>query len=150
MVVLEGISNHDNVGGVFRNATALGASCVLLDETCADPLYRKSIRVSMGASLQVPFVHVDSTADAIAPLRTDGVTVLALTPLFTMMTMWVIERAAPGLVKPENLNALSITGAGVVVAGSMLVALSPAASRSRTRSSAQPAKVAPFDGGNAA
>ncbi len=58
--------------------------------------------------------------------------VLTLTPLFTMMTMWVIERAAPGLVAPENLNALSITGAGVVVAGSMLVALSPKARSPRS------------------
>jgi drug/metabolite transporter (DMT)-like permease len=53
--------------------------------------------------------------------------VLALTPLFTMMTMWVVEHTAPGLLKPEQLNLLSITGAGVVVAGSMLVALSPKA-----------------------
>jgi drug/metabolite transporter (DMT)-like permease len=51
---------------------------------------------------------------------------LALTPLFTMMSMWVIERAAPGLVRPEQLNLLSFVGAGVVVAGSMLVALGSA------------------------
>jgi drug/metabolite transporter (DMT)-like permease len=53
--------------------------------------------------------------------------VLALTPLFTMMTMWLVEHTVPGLVKPEQLNLLSIGGAGVVVAGSMLVALSPKA-----------------------
>jgi len=58
--------------------------------------------------------------------------ILTLTPLFTMMTMWVIERAAPGLVRPEQLNVLSFVGAGVVVAGSMLVALrSPKPSAAR-------------------
>jgi drug/metabolite transporter (DMT)-like permease len=48
---------------------------------------------------------------------------LTLTPLFTMMTMWVLERVAPGLLRPEQLNLLSFVGAGVVVAGSMLAAL---------------------------
>jgi drug/metabolite transporter (DMT)-like permease len=63
---------------------------------------------------------------------------LALTPLFTMMTMWVIERAAPDLVRPEQLNALSFAGAGVVVAGSMLVALGNAKTKTA---------VAPPEGG---
>jgi drug/metabolite transporter (DMT)-like permease len=55
--------------------------------------------------------------------------VLALTPLFTMMTMWVMERAAPGLVRPEQLNVLSLGGAGMVVGGSMLVALAGKSAR---------------------
>jgi len=55
--VLIGLSNHDNVGGCFRNAAALGTSAVLLDETCCDPLYRKAIRVSSGAALSLPFAH---------------------------------------------------------------------------------------------
>jgi drug/metabolite transporter (DMT)-like permease len=63
---------------------------------------------------------------------------LTLTPLFTMMTMWVIERAAPGLVRPEQLNALSFAGAGVVVAGSMLVALGNAKAKT---------EAAPTEGG---
>ncbi len=53
-VVCCGISNHDNIGAIFRNAAALGADAVLLDETCCDPLYRKALRVSVGAVLAVP------------------------------------------------------------------------------------------------
>ncbi len=55
VLVLVGISNHDNVGAIFRNAAAFGAGAVLLDATCCDPLYRKAIRVSVGATLKVPF-----------------------------------------------------------------------------------------------
>src|SRR5690606_6667624 len=55
ILVLAGISNHDNVGSIFRNAAAFGADAVLLDGQCCDPLYRKSIRVSVGAALRVPF-----------------------------------------------------------------------------------------------
>ena len=55
VVVLCGISNHDNVGSIFRNAAAFEADCVLMDETCCDPLYRKAIRVSVGSVLSVPF-----------------------------------------------------------------------------------------------
>ena len=51
---LVGLANHDNVGGIFRNAAAFGADAVLLDETSCDPLYRKAIRVSVGAALIVP------------------------------------------------------------------------------------------------
>lgn len=57
VVVLEAIANHDNVGGIFRNGLALGADAVLLDGRSADPLYRKAIRVSMGATLRLPFAR---------------------------------------------------------------------------------------------
>ena len=57
VVALVGISNHDNIGAIFRNAAAFGADAVLLDETCCDPLYRKAIRVSVGAALKVPFAN---------------------------------------------------------------------------------------------
>ena len=58
IVCLFGVSNHDNVGGVFRNAAAFGARAVLLDGACCDPLYRKAIRVSVGATLTVPFARI--------------------------------------------------------------------------------------------
>jgi tRNA G18 (ribose-2'-O)-methylase SpoU len=58
LVVLDGVTNADNVGGVFRNAAAFGAGGVLLSPTCCDPLYRKAIRTSMGATLQMPFARV--------------------------------------------------------------------------------------------
>lgn len=80
VVVMEDLSNHDNVGGVFRNALAFGAEGVLLGPRCCDPLYRKSIRVSMGAALRVPFARGREWAEVVTALRAAGYTLLALTP----------------------------------------------------------------------
>jgi tRNA G18 (ribose-2'-O)-methylase SpoU len=80
VVVLVGISNHDNVGAIFRNAAAFGADAVVLDETSCDPLYRKAIRVSVGAALKVPFVREGSAGSAVATLNEAGFSVLALSP----------------------------------------------------------------------
>ena len=79
IVVLFGVSNHDNVGGVFRNAAAFGADAVLLDGACCDPLYRKSIRVSVGGALTVAFARLPD-GDPIALLERHGFTCLALSP----------------------------------------------------------------------
>jgi tRNA G18 (ribose-2'-O)-methylase SpoU len=80
LVMLEHVTNADNVGGVFRNAAAFGADAVLLGPTCTDPLYRKAIRTSMGAALVVPFARVDSCPEAIVELRAKGFGCVALTP----------------------------------------------------------------------
>jgi tRNA G18 (ribose-2'-O)-methylase SpoU len=80
VVVLFGIANHDNIGGVFRNAAAFGAAGVLIDPTCCDPLYRKAIRVSVGAALSLPFARLAPDEDPIALLRRHGYTPLALSP----------------------------------------------------------------------
>ena len=80
VVVLFGIANHDNIGGVFRNAAAFGASAVLLDATCCDPLYRKAIRVSVGAALTVPFARFAPDEDPVELLLAYGFTPLALSP----------------------------------------------------------------------
>lgn len=80
LVALDGASNPDNVGGVLRVAHALGADAVLLSPDCCDPLYRKAIRVSMGAALGLPWARVASLADALAGLRAAGFTLLGLTP----------------------------------------------------------------------
>ena len=63
VVVLVGLANHDNVGAVFRNAAAFGAAAVLLDADCCDPLYRKAIRVSVGAALDIPFARLAPGSD---------------------------------------------------------------------------------------
>lgn len=76
VVVLEAVNDHENVGSVFRSAAAFGAGAVLLDDRTADPLYRRSVRVSLGHVLRVPFARVDSIAD----VRDRGYTTLALTP----------------------------------------------------------------------
>jgi tRNA G18 (ribose-2'-O)-methylase SpoU len=80
LVVLEGVNNPDNVGGVFRNAMAFGAGGVLLSPGCSDPLYRKAIRVSMGGTLVVPFAHAAPWPDALARLGERGFTIVALAP----------------------------------------------------------------------
>jgi len=80
VVVLEGLTNHDNVGAIFRNAAALGAAGILLDAATCDPLYRKAIRVSVGACLVVPYARDTRVADTIVSLKTHGFHVMALTP----------------------------------------------------------------------
>lgn len=80
LVVLDGVGNADNVGGVFRNAAAFGAGGVLLSPSCCDPLYRKAIRTSMGAVLQVPYAIADQWPENVAQLRERGFTTVALTP----------------------------------------------------------------------
>lgn len=80
VVALVGIANHDNMGGIFRNAAAFGADAVLLDETSCDPLYRKAIRVSVGAALTVPFARTGSAATLLGVLEAAGFETVALTP----------------------------------------------------------------------
>lgn len=80
LLVAIGLANHDNTGACFRNAAALGASAVLLDETSCDPLYRKSIRVSSGAALTLPFAHSGDGASILAALADAGFTPWLLTP----------------------------------------------------------------------
>jgi tRNA G18 (ribose-2'-O)-methylase SpoU len=82
LVVLEAVTNADNVGGVFRNAAAFGADGVLLSPTCCDPLYRKAIRTSMGAALRVGFARADAEdwPGVLKRVRRAGFTIVALTP----------------------------------------------------------------------
>jgi tRNA G18 (ribose-2'-O)-methylase SpoU len=77
---LFGIANHDNMGGIFRNAAAFGAGAVLLDPTCCDPLYRKAIRTSVGAALTTPFARLGPGQDMVALLARHGFEALALSP----------------------------------------------------------------------
>jgi tRNA G18 (ribose-2'-O)-methylase SpoU len=80
VVGLSAIANHDNMGGIFRNAAAFGVDAVLLDADCCDPLYRKAIRVSVGAALTTPFARLPSGADLVATLAAAGFEVVALSP----------------------------------------------------------------------
>jgi len=111
LVALESLSNHDNVGGVFRNALAFGASGVVLSPGCADPHYRKAIRVSMGAALRVPFAHAEPWADSLARLNRAGFTVVALTPAPDAVDISDVHRA---LSRPRRVALLLGTeGAGL-------------------------------------
>ena len=75
-----GISNHDNMGAIFRNAAAFGADAVLIDETSCDPLYRKAIRVSVGTVLRLPFFRMGAAEALVARLAALGFRSLALSP----------------------------------------------------------------------
>ncbi|MCW2895572.1 MAG: methyltransferase [Actinomycetia bacterium] len=86
IVVLEDLVDHGNVGAIFRCAAALGVDAVLLSPRCADPLYRRSVKVSMGAVFAIPYARMTGWYDGLAELKSGGFLVLALTP---------DERAAP-------------------------------------------------------
>lgn len=80
LAVLEGINDHENLGSLFRNAAALGIDGVLLGARCADPLYRRSVRVSMGHVLGIPFASVPQWPDDLLLLRRNGFRLVALSP----------------------------------------------------------------------
>ena len=80
LVVLEEVNSHTNLGAIFRSAAGLGMNAVLLSPTCADPLYRRSVRVSMGEVFSIPYARFESWPGGLADLRAAGFTVLALTP----------------------------------------------------------------------
>ncbi|MCF8609720.1 RNA methyltransferase [Gordonia sp. HY285] len=80
VAVLEGVNDHENIGSVFRNAAGLGVDAVIFGPGCADPLYRRCVRVSMGHALLVPFARSDDWAGDLERLRGDGFRTIALTP----------------------------------------------------------------------
>jgi tRNA G18 (ribose-2'-O)-methylase SpoU len=80
LLVVEGVNDHENLGALFRNAAALGIEGVLLDPATADPLYRRSVRVSLGHVLRVPWSRFADWPAGLDDLRTEGVTTVALTP----------------------------------------------------------------------
>jgi tRNA G18 (ribose-2'-O)-methylase SpoU len=80
VVVMEEVTNHTNLGAVFRCAAALGMDAVLLGPRSCDPLYRRSVRVSMGQVFAVPYAFLDRWPEGLGDLRDAGFRVLALTP----------------------------------------------------------------------
>jgi tRNA G18 (ribose-2'-O)-methylase SpoU len=80
IAVLEDINDHENLGVIFRSAGSLGLDAVLLSPRCCDPLYRRSVRVSMGHVLGVPWTRLDPWPAAMATVRAAGFTLAALTP----------------------------------------------------------------------
>jgi len=113
IVVLEGVTDPDNVGSVFRNAAALGAEGVLLSPTCCDPFYRKAIRTSMGAVLRVPIARAAEWPAALMAVRAAGFTLVALTPRQPSETL---ERYAAGLRSSRFALIVGTEGAGLTPA----------------------------------
>jgi tRNA G18 (ribose-2'-O)-methylase SpoU len=80
VAVMEAVNDHTNIGAIFRSAAALGMDAVLLSPSCADPLYRRSVKVSMGAVFSVPYARLDAWPHGLDAVRAAGFEVLALTP----------------------------------------------------------------------
>ena len=80
VVVLENLVDHGNVGAIFRCAAALGVDAAFLSPRCADPLYRRAVKVSMGAVFAIPYARMTGWYDGLASLRATGFRLLALTP----------------------------------------------------------------------
>ena len=99
VLMLAGLSNHDNVGAALRNAAAFGVDAVLLDDTSCDPLYRKSIRVSAGAALWLPFIHAGEARAQVEAVRAAGFEVWAMTPRADAEDLYTLKR-------PEKLAIL--------------------------------------------
>ncbi len=109
VVVLEDIVDHTNVGAIFRSVAGIGADAVIVTDSCADPLYRRSVRVSMGTVFQIPWTRAGSWSELVTTLRANDVSIvaLALTPEATPLEFFA---AAP----PKKLAlALGTEGDGL-------------------------------------
>ncbi|MCK0172668.1 RNA methyltransferase [Mycolicibacterium sp. F2034L] len=80
VAVLEGVNDHENLGSIFRNAAGLDVDAIVFGAGCADPLYRRAVRVSMGHALLVPFARAASWPGELETLRDNGFRMLAMTP----------------------------------------------------------------------
>jgi tRNA G18 (ribose-2'-O)-methylase SpoU len=87
VAVLEGVNDHENLGSIFRNAAGLGVGAVVFGTGCADPLYRRAVRVSMGHALLVPYSRVNSWPNDLNILRENGFRLLAMTPNSSAKTL---------------------------------------------------------------
>jgi tRNA G18 (ribose-2'-O)-methylase SpoU len=94
VVVLEDLVNHTNLGAIFRGAAALGMDAVLLSPSCADPLYRRSVRVSMGEVFAIPYARLDPWPGGLDRVRAAGFTLLALTPAADAVPIQQLPAAA--------------------------------------------------------
>lgn len=107
VVVLENVNSHTNIGAIFRCAAGLGMDAVLLSPSCADPLYRRSVRVSMGEVFALPYARFEAWPGGLGELAAAGFRVLALTP---------DERADPidavaAKLKPDDERLALLLGA---------------------------------------
>lgn len=118
--VVEAVNDHENLGALFRNAAAFGVRALLLDPTCADPLYRRCVRVSVGHALAIPFGRLAPWPAALAALRAAGALLVALSP-----------RPRPGrpTLAPEALASARRTRPVALLVGAEGAGVSEAAER---------------------
>jgi tRNA G18 (ribose-2'-O)-methylase SpoU len=115
LVILEDVNNHTNLGAIFRGAAALGMDALLLSPSCADPLYRRSVRVSMGEVFAVPYARLEPWPDGLQTVRRAGFTLLALTPAsdaVPIQTLDAAARARPALLLGAEGTGLSPAALG--------------------------------------
>lgn len=122
LLAAHGVNDHENVGALYRNAAAFGAAAVVLDDRCADPFYRRSVRVSLGHVLAVPTRTTPAGAAGVEALQAAGATVLALTPsgdaaLHEVDASQLVDRPTAVLVGAEGpgLDADAIAAADLRV-----------------------------------
>jgi len=121
VVVLEDLVNHTNVGAVFRSAAAMGVDAVLVTPRCADPLYRRSVKVSMGTVFQVPWTRIASWPGGLAELAAAGFTTAALALADDAVDLGELARVVPERLalllgtEGDGLSRASSTAADVVV-----------------------------------
>ena len=128
VAVLEGVGDHENLGAIFRNAAALGVDTVLLADGCADPLYRRSVRVSMGTVLLVPFGRLPSWSEGGAELlRHNGFLLVALTPRVDAVPLsrWTASQPSWSVAGrfPSPAGSLTLRSAGAPPTGDRLAVL---------------------------
>ncbi|WP_182113727.1 MULTISPECIES: RNA methyltransferase [unclassified Actinotalea] len=121
VAVLEDIVDHTNVGAIFRSAAGLGVDAVLVSPRCADPLYRRSVRVSMGTVFQVPWTRLESWPGGLDDLRADGFTVAALALAEDAVTLDALAAEPPDRLamvlgtEGDGLSRAAVSAADVVV-----------------------------------
>ncbi len=107
VVVIEDVVDHTNVGAIFRSAAALGADAVLVSPRCADPLYRRAIRVSMGTVFQVPWTRIDPWPAGVDELRGAGFTIVAMALTDDSVGLDTLAGAAPESPSPVSTQSSS-------------------------------------------
>lgn len=126
VVVLEDIVDHTNVGAIFRSVAGLGADAVLITPRCADPLYRRSVRVSMGTVLQVPWTRLADWPDGATQLRSAGFHIAALALSDSAVTLDAFAADPPDRIaivlgtEGDGLSAAALDAADTVVTIPML------------------------------
>jgi len=121
VLVLEDIVDHTNVGAVFRSAAALGVDAVLITPRCADPLYRRAVRVSMGTVFQVPWTRIEPWPDGQQVLRDHGFTIAAFALGDGAVTLDDLVANQPDRLamvfgtEGDGLSRLAVKGADLVV-----------------------------------
>ncbi|MDQ1482081.1 MAG: hypothetical protein QOF35_157 [Actinomycetota bacterium] len=121
VIVLEDIVDHTNLGAVFRSAAALGVDAVLITPRCADPLYRRSVRVSMGTVFQVPWTRIDPWPGGLKVLKDNGFTVAAFALGDGAITLDELAADQPDRLamifgtEGDGLSRLAIKGADRIV-----------------------------------